>query len=112
MATIKNLVIDQGTTYSLTITVYDAAGNALNLSGYTYRAQLRKSYGSTSYTEFTVTPAVDLTSGQITISLTSTQTSGLRAGRYVYDVEIVETATSSVTRVIEGIITVTPEVTR
>ncbi len=111
MATVKNLVIDQGTTYSLSITVSDSNGNAIDLDGYTLRAQLRKSYGATSYTAFTVEAAADTTTGELTISLTDTQTSALKAGRYVYDVEIVDTD-DAVTRVIEGIITVTPEVTR
>lgn len=114
MATVKNLVIDQGTTFSLTITVADANGNEIDLDGYTARAQLRKSYGATSYTAFTVTVAEDTTTGELTISLTDTQTSALKAGRYVYDVEIVAPVAdgSPVTRVLEGIITVTPEVTR
>lgn len=114
MATVKNLVIDQGTTFSLSITVADANGNEIDLDGYTLRAQLRKSYGATSYTAFTVTAAEDTTTGELTISLTDTQTSALKAGRYVYDVEIVAPVGegSTVTRVLEGIITVTPEVTR
>lgn len=114
MATIKNLIIDQGTTYSLTITVSDANGNPLNLTDYTFRAQLRKSYGATSYTAFTVVPDENRTTGKITISLTDAQTSGLKSGRYVYDIEMIspESEGSEVTRVLEGIITVTPEVTR
>ena len=32
-------------------------------------------------------------------------------GRYVYDLEILQTSTSTITRVIEGIITVRPSVT-
>lgn len=114
MATIKNLVIDQGTTFSLTVTVSDANENVMDLTGYTVRAQLRKSYGSTSYTSFTVALSEDPTDGQLTISLNDTQTSGLKSGRYVYDIEIVSPVVegSEVTRVLEGIITVTPEVTR
>jgi hypothetical protein len=109
MATVRHLVIDQGTTFSLTLTVADSNGNALNLTGYTLRGQLRKSYGSTSYTSFT-TSSGDLSGGELTIALTATQTSSLRAGRYVYDIEIDNAG--EVTRVLEGIITVTPEVTR
>lgn len=109
MATVNNLVIDQGTTFSLTITVADSNGNPLDLTGYTLRAQLRKSYGSTSYTNFTTASATP-SDGELTISLTAAQTSGLRAGRYVYDIEIDNEG--EVTRVLEGIITVTPEVTR
>jgi len=114
MATVKNLVIDQGTTFSLSIIVSDANANEIDLTGYTLRAQLRKSYGATSYTAFTVEAADDPTTGELTISLTDAQTSALKAGRYVYDVEIVAPVAdgSTVTRVLEGIITVTPEVTR
>ena len=49
-------------------------------------------------------------SGVITLSLTAEQTAALDAERYVYDLEIVS-ATNVVTRALEGIITVRPEVT-
>ena len=113
MATIKNLVIDQGTTFSLTVTVSDANVNPLNLTGYTVRAQMRKSYGATSYTAFAVIVGSPPTAGEVIISLTAAQTTGLKAGRYVYDIEIVSPAPDSVvSRVLEGIVTITPEVTR
>ena len=35
MASITNIFIDQGATFSETITVKDTSGNALNLTGYT-----------------------------------------------------------------------------
>jgi len=111
MAAISNLVIDQGTTYSLTISVADATGAAVNLTGYTLRAQLRKSYGATSYTSFTTSAGAVPADGELTISLTDAQTSALKSGRYVYDIEIVDTS-SVVTRVLEGIVTITPEVTK
>jgi hypothetical protein len=57
---------------------------------------------------FTVT--IDALNGEVTLSLTATQTAALTAGRYVYDVEL--TIGSTVSRVIEGIVTVTPEVTK
>lgn len=111
MATIKNLVIDQGSTFTVSIVIFDPNGNELDLTDYTIRAQMRKSYGSNSYTSFTASKGADPTNGEITISLTATQTSALRSGRYVYDIEI-EDDEDVVTRVLEGIVTVTPEVTR
>lgn len=112
MATVRNLVIDQGSTFSISITVSDYTGSAIDLTGYTLRSQLRKSYHSNTYTSFTVV-SNDPTDGEITLSLTATQTSALKYGRYVYDVEIVSPAPASeVTRILEGIITVNPEVTR
>lgn len=111
MATIANIAIDQGTTYSATIQVTDGAGSARNLAGHTARSQIRKSYYTTANTAFTVN-ILNPGEGEIVLSLTANQTSGLKAGRYVYDVELVANATSTVERIVEGIVTVYPEVTK
>lgn len=108
MATKANLVIDQGATFSTDLTLTDENGDMLQLSGYTANSQLRKWYTSTNAVAFSASINVD--SGVISLSLTDTQTSLLNAGRYVYDVEISDGST--VSRVVEGIITVTPNVTR
>tara|TARA_B100000925_G_scaffold262999_1_gene220644 strand:+ start:1555 stop:1881 length:327 start_codon:yes stop_codon:yes gene_type:complete len=108
MATQQNIVIDQGTTFSTTITAKDSTGSAKDLTGYTTTAQIRKSYYSSSSTDFT-TAQVDGT-GVITLSLTAAQTGNLKAGRYVYDVE--SASASETIRVVEGIVTVTPQVTK
>lgn len=110
MATVSNLAIDQGTTYTVTITVTDDTGTARNLAGYTARSQMRRSYYTTANTAFTANidnPSV----GEIELSLTSTQTSSLKPGRYVYDVELVSN-TTTVERIVEGIVTVYPEATK
>jgi hypothetical protein len=109
MATIQNLYIDQGTTFSLSLTVSDQFGDIKNLTDYTVAAQLRKSYYSSTSTNFTAVKSAP-TDGEITISLTATQTSALKAGRYVYDIEI--TSEVETIRVLEGIIVVNPEVTK
>lgn len=111
MATISNLAIDQGTTYEVTIIVNDNSGTARDLSGYTARSQMRRSYYTNSNTEFTVT-IDNPTGGEVDLSLTSTQTANLKAGRYVYDVELVNSNTTAVERIVEGIVTVYPEATR
>ena len=108
MATVQNIVIDQGATFSLDITLTNADGTAKDLTSYTVTSQLRKHYSSTTATDFTVAK-VDGT-GQITISLTAAQTTTLTEGRYVYDVEIASSAETL--RVLEGLVTVTPNVTR
>ncbi|NBO69837.1 hypothetical protein EBV26_05035 [bacterium] len=109
MATIQNLYIDQGTTYSLSITVSDQNGDVKDLTDYAVRGQLRKSYYSSTSTSFTATASSPL-DGEITISLTATQTSALKAGRYVYDIEIEND--EETLRVLEGIVVINPEVTR
>jgi len=110
MAAVSNLYIDQGTTYSVTITVTNDAATARNLTGYSARSQLRKSFYTTSNTAFTV--AINNPSeGEIDLSLTASQTANIKAGRYVYDVELVSN-TNAVERIVEGIITVYPEATK
>ena len=113
MAAIANLIIDQGANFSSDITVKDANGNAFDLTGYTTEAKMAKGYASTR-TRTTITSAVasDATTGVVSLTLTATQTAALDAPeRYVYDVEITQTSTGTVTRVIEGIISVRPNVT-
>lgn len=108
MATKVNLVIDQGTTFSTTLDVNDDAGNPIDLSTYTASAQIRKHYSSSNAVSFTVTAN---SSGVVSLSLNSNATSNLVAGRYVYDVELVAPGNTT-SRIVEGIVTVTPQVTR
>ena len=111
MATISNLFIDQSADFTTTVTINDSAGSALDLTGYTALAMIRKTYQSTTATTFTSTFVSPRTSGQITISLTDTQTAALEAGRYVYDMVITDSSGNK-TRVVEGIATVNPSVSR
>jgi len=55
--------------------------------------------------------AADAPAGEIELLLSDTQTGGMKAGRYLYDVEIISDG-GEVTRVIEGQLEVTPRVTR
>ena len=72
---------------------------------------MAKGYESTkTRTTISTTIAADPLTGVVTLSLTPAQTTALSDGRYVYDLEITS-STGEVTRVIEGIITVTPQVT-
>lgn len=109
MATKSNIVIDQGSTFSTDLTLTDENGDPIILNGYTANSQIRKWYTSSSpAAEFNA--SINVSSGVITLSLSANQTSNLIAGRYVYDVEIQNG--SEVSRIVEGIVTVTPQVTR
>ena len=113
MAARANLTIDKSATFSSDVTVSDTDGTAFDLTGYTAAAKMAKGYASTQ-TRVTITAAIntDPTTGIITLSLTADQTKALDApARYVYDVEITKTSDSTVTRVIEGLITINPDVT-
>ena len=111
MAAKANIIIDQGADFSTTITVTDDAGDAVDLTGYTGEGQIRKHYTSTTSTPITLNFGSPRSDGEITLSLGRTVTANMEAGRYVYDVEITSSANTR-SRLIEGIATVTPEVTR
>ena len=108
MATKLNLVIDQGATYSnSSIIAYDSSNTAINLTTYTVASKIRKHYTSTNAVAFTATGN---STGYVTLSLTSNATANIVSGRYVYDVEVTSN-TGIVTRVKEGIVTITPNAT-
>lgn len=111
MAAKANIVIDQGANFSTTITVTDDSGSVVDLSGYTAEGQIRKHYTSSTKVDFTISFVSPRSSGQVTLSLSSANTGAMEAGRYVYDVELTSAA-NVISRMVEGIATVTPQVTR
>jgi len=109
MAIKANLDIDQGSTFQTTINVTDENDDIVNLTGYTGVAQMRKHY--TSSTSYSFTVSISPVIGTVTLSLTANATANVVAGRYVYDCELTD-SNGTVTRLVEGIATVTPQVTR
>ena len=111
----SNLLIDQGSTFSTTITGYDVDGNLLNLAGYSAAGKVKYNYSTgTSLVDFTTTvqsgvAGAAYASGLVDISLTSTQTAALIVGDLRYDVEV--TSGTNVIRIQEGLVRVGPEVT-
>ena len=110
MAVYSNLTVDQGTDFTMSVDVTDTDGDALNLTGFTVAGQVRRSYFSTIAVNFTCAVS-NATSGIITVSLSGTQSDAMKAGRYVYDVEITN-AGGTKTRVLEGQLEIMPAVTK
>lgn len=107
--------IEQGATFNKTITWNDGNSVPVNLSGYTARMQIRKSFSSD-------TPILTLTTenghialggalGTITLTLQAADTEPLETFCGVYDLEL-ESASGFVTRLLEGQVTISREVTR
>lgn len=108
-----NLLIEQGSTFEISIQIFESDDTPRDLTGLTVNAQLRRNFRSRLATDFTVeiTTPVD---GEFKLKLTAQQTKVLRAGRYVYDVEVVDDTVAPivVARALQGIATVSPEVTK
>lgn len=110
MATIANLFVDQGTDYNSIITVASANGRPLDLTGYTVKSQIRKSYSSSIFHNFNAS-IFSAATGKVKLQLLSSDSELITAGRWLYDVEI--TSPSGIkTRVVEGIVTVSPQITQ
>ena len=106
-----NFTLEQGSTFSRQITVQEN-GTALNLTGYTARMQMRSTHDSSTIAlTYTSTIASPASNGIVNLSATASQSAAIEEGIYVYDLEI-ESGTGVVTRLMEGKVTVTPEVTR
>ena len=110
MAAFTELLIEQGATFSTTVNVEDTAGAAINLYGYSASSQMRKSYYATSNTIITSTITGNA-NGEITLSMTAANTANLTPGRQVFDL-LITSPTQVKTRVVEGVIVISPGVTK
>jgi hypothetical protein len=104
------LDIDQGSDFTAIFELENDDSTPMNLFGFTVYSQFRKSYNSQIGYNFVAT-IVDINTGKISISLSGTASSAIKPGRYLYDIEIRGPGTTK-TRVVEGIITINPEITK
>jgi hypothetical protein len=111
---ILNLTFPQGSTWTLGMTWQDGDGEPLSLVDYLARMQMRTGYEAPTPTlSLTNGTGITLggTAGTIDLLVGATTTAGIPAATYVYDLEL-EAPTGQVTRLVQGSLTVTPEVTR
>ena len=108
MAKTLNLSMDQGATVSNTIPILEANSNVVDLTGYTAQSQMKKTYAAN--VSYTFSTSVSNTAGLVTLSMTANATANIEDGRYVYDVDIINSS-NAVTRVIQGVVIVNPRAT-
>ena len=105
-----NFILEQGATFNRILTLKENSG-VMNLTGYSVASKMRSTHDSgTVVGTFTCTIS-NASAGQITMNMTNSTTGAIEEGMYVYDVEITNSA-GTVTRIMEGQVTVNPEVTR
>jgi hypothetical protein len=112
---IQNITIDQGAEYLGTFVAYSDKSITApkDITSYTANSQMRKSYyhANASLT-FTTKITFPLT-GTLELTANNIQTSALTPGRYVYDIEVTSNLIPPTKlRIVEGIVTVTPESTK
>jgi hypothetical protein len=106
----SELFLEQGATFTTSITLDDVGGAAFNLYNYTASSQMRKSYYSSNVSATFTVSTGNPSQGIVTLSLNSANTANIIPGRYVYDVYISNADTR--VRVLEGIVNVSPQVTK
>lgn len=110
MAAEYNITILQGATFTLVVNWEDEDGDAIDLTGYTVAMAIKASYGGASI----VTPTISITgaaTGEITVSISATNTAAITADYGVYDIELTHTSTGTVTRIMQGAVIIDKEVT-
>lgn len=107
----QELFIEQGTTFTTTITLDDVYGVPYDLTGVVAKGQIKKSYYSTNPTASFIININNPVDGVINLTLPAANTANISAGRYLYDVAIKDTA-NTVTRVLEGTVNVLPQITK
>jgi len=106
-----DIVIDQGSDFAIEIAISEG-GVATTIQTHSVRAQLRPSPTSSTKTADFVCTITDASEGKIKMSLANATTAAIASGKYYYDLELVNTQNSTVTRLLQGVARVTPEVTR
>lgn len=113
---IYDIIIDQGATLLRSIGLKSSAKNVVTLAGYTGRMNIREKSDSSSIILLLTTEnggiEINSTAGTVLIIGTPAQTAAIPAGKYVHDLELIETATGTVTKIIQGNVIVRAEVTK
>ena len=117
MAQYEDLEVDQGSDAKWHVKMLDTDGTIRDLTDYTVRGRVNRSYDADSSESlaFTASVMVPPTAGILEFRLTNQQTGTMTNRRYVYDLEVEyidEDSATIVERVLEGNLTVSKSVTR
>jgi hypothetical protein len=116
MAVDYDTTINQGADWYINFQYKDTATNTpINITGYTAALQLRSLPSDTTTALSLTSPSGGITitgaTGLVEVHATAVQTGAIVTGYYYYDCEITS-PTNVVTRLIQGQILVSPQVTR
>ena len=121
-----SFTIEQGTTVNFEVQYTDSGSNPINLTGYSGKMQIRSNFANdqpTTYATLSSSLAPDgtglnfsgsagnkpPTSGSIGIYISAASSSAFNFAKAKYDLEI--TSGSTVTRLLQGVVTLSKEVT-
>jgi hypothetical protein len=108
-----DILIEQGATFRLQLAWKDGEGDPIDLTGYSARMQVRPRASSDQVLVALVSgDGITLgDDGSIVVLASAERTEAVAGKRAVYDLEL-ESADGTVTRLIQGGVNISPEVTR
>ena len=106
----QDLTLTRGDTETLVVTITSDGSTAVDITGRTYRAQIRSNQDSTIVKASFTCTVTGAASGQVTCVLSATSSATLSAGLYFWDSE--ENASGVISTILAGNVTVLADVTR
>jgi hypothetical protein len=106
----QDLILTRGDTETLVVTITTDGSTAVNITGRTYKAQIRSTQDSTTIKASFTCTVTGAASGQVTCVLSATSSAALSAGLYFWDLE--ENASGVISTILAGNVTVLADVTR
>jgi hypothetical protein len=106
----QDLILTRGDTETLVVTITSDGSTAVDITGRTYRAQIRSTQDSTTIKATFSCTVTGAASGQVTCVLSASSSATLSAGLYFWDLE--ENASGVVSTILAGNVTVLADVTR
>jgi hypothetical protein len=109
---VNNIIIYTGTTFEQSFFLENNDSlSPLDLTNYSGCAKIKKNESSLTEISFNVTFPNRL-NGQVTISLSATETNNLNPGTYVYDFIVKDSISQKLTKISQGKVFVKKSVTR
>ena len=106
----QDLTLTRGDTETLVVTITTDGSTAVDITGRTYKAQIRSTQDSTTIKASFTCTVTSAGSGQVTCVLSATSSAALSAGLYFWDLE--ENASGVISTILSGNVTVLADVTR
>ena len=124
MAATHDISIDQGASFSMYLTIKDEANEKIDLSGHVFRGKIKKDLSDTTtqanFTFLILNQENESTKGMVEVILTSEVTASIQTNargtsrnviKMIYDIESVSPS-GFVTRWVQGLALISPEVTK
>lgn len=111
-----DITIEQGATFKRTLYWQDSKSTPINMTGYSARMRVKDKVGGSTLLNLTTSNGgivlATPTQGRIDLLATASQTEAIKLKKGVYDLELVSgAATPEVTRIVQGTVTISREVT-